>query len=110
MAARTRRAEVAALRVRLAEWLAETRREQHHELCAGVVARTARLGDHLVIHESGPRAHGLLMVADARSGDLVFLSEWHPPSGAVSTPIAKPEALATICRDLNAVTTNATLH
>lgn len=105
-----KRAEVAALRTRITEWLRRTRRPETDDLCSGIVARSGRLGDHLVIHESGPRAHGLLLVADARSGDLVFVSEWHPPSGADSTPIATPEALATIGRDLDAIAANATVH
>lgn len=96
-----KRTEAAALAARLVDWLGRTRRLETDELVVGVVARTARLGDHLVIHESLGHGQGLLLVANAASGALCFVSE-RSPSGA-STPIAKPEVVAAIARDLNAV-------
>ncbi|MBN9307227.1 MAG: hypothetical protein BGO82_07830 [Devosia sp. 67-54] len=103
-----KRADAVALRRRLARWLATTRRAQFDSLCAGVVARTARLGGYLVVLEVGYRAHGVLIVADAATGALVFVSEWAPTGEA--TPIAEPATMAAIARDLGAVDVGHTVH
>lgn len=103
-----RRSNAVALGDRLVAWLERTRRAEVDELAAGIIARTARLGDHLVIHESLGHGEGLLLVANAASGALCFVSE-RSPSGA-STPIAKPEVVAAIARDLNAVDVGQAVH
>jgi hypothetical protein len=76
-----KRADAIALREGLVGWLAESVRLSTHELCAGVVARSARLGDFLVIHEAWHSAPSLLLVAALPGGDLVFTCEWAIPAG-----------------------------
>ena len=102
------RVEAAALAARLAGWLTATRRAEVHALCPGVVARCARLGDYMIIDESLGRGHGLLLIAEAATGDIVFLAEWTPHEEA--SLIATPEVMAALRRDLDGVTATATVH
>ncbi len=104
----SKRAAGVALRDRLVDWLGRTRRAETDELVPGVIARTARLGDYLVIHEAGYRAHGVLIVASAVTGDIAFLAEWAPDEE--SSPIIAPEVMTALGRDLDGVTANATVH
>lgn len=104
-----KRTEAVALAARLVDWLRETRRAETDELCPGVVARTARLGDFLVVHESGPHGHGLLIVATLPDGGIVFASE-SVPSADLDAFAARPEALAAIGRDLDGVAASVSVH
>lgn len=104
----SKRAAGIVLRDRLVDWLGRTRRAETDELVSGIVARTARLGDHLVIHETDYRAHGVLIVANAASGAIAFLAEWTPDKE--SSLIATPEVMAALGRDLDGMPSGKALH